>query len=85
MLVSGRVQGVFFRENTRKKANEFDVFGWARNLLDGRVEVVAEGNKYKVEKLIAWAKEGPPTANVEALDIEWKEYQGDFDEFEVRY
>jgi len=85
MLVSGRVQGVFFRENTRKIANELEVFGWVRNLLDGRVEVVAEGEKEKVKRLVEWAKEGPPSANVESLDLKWKKYQGDFDEFEVKY
>lgn len=81
--VSGRVQGVFFRDNTRRRAVELGLTGWVRNLYDGRVEVVAEGEKPKVEALIAWLKVGPPLARVENMDIRWEEYTGEFQEFRI--
>lgn len=85
IFVSGRVQGIFFRDNTRKRAEELGVYGWVRNLPDGRVEAVFEGEKEKVEQMIEWSKRGPPFANVDGVDVEWKEYKGEFEDFEIRY
>jgi acylphosphatase len=85
LLISGLVQGVFFRDNTKRKAKELGLFGFVRNLIDGRVEAVFEGEKEKIEKMIEWAKEGPSLAKVEKIEIEWQEYQGEFDDFEIRY
>ncbi|MBZ9578564.1 acylphosphatase [Patescibacteria group bacterium] len=85
IFVSGRVQGVFFRENTREKAEELGVFGWVKNLADGRVEAVFEGEKEKVESLIEWAKKGPEIARVNDIDVEWQEYKGEFKNFDIRY
>ena len=64
-LVAGRVQGVFFRASTREQAVRLGVTGYARNLLDGRVEVVACGNKDNVDALCGWLQQGPPHAQVE--------------------
>lgn len=85
IFVSGRVQGVFFRDNTRQKAEELGVSGWVKNLADGRVEAVFEGEKEKVESLIEWAKKGPSIAKVNGIDVEWQEYKGEFENFEVRF
>ncbi|MDI6592006.1 MAG: acylphosphatase [Patescibacteria group bacterium] len=85
IYVSGRVQGVFFRQNTQEKAKILGITGWVRNLADGRVEAVFEGEKEKVQDLIEWAKRGPIGAKVTELKIEWQEYQGEFKDFEIRY
>lgn len=85
IFVSGRVQGVFFRSHTRQKAEEFGVSGWVKNLPDGRVEAVFEGEKEKVEQMIEWAKRGPSVARVNNVDVEWQEYKGEFENFEIRY
>jgi acylphosphatase len=68
--VSGRVQGVFFRASTRSRARELGVTGHARNLPDGRVEVLACGSAAAVEALCAWLWEGPPGAQVSAVEVE---------------
>jgi len=83
LLLSGQVQGVFFRASTRVKAKNLRISGWVKNLPDGKVEIVAEGEKEKLEELISWARKGPITAKVENIEIEWQEYLGEFDSFEV--
>lgn len=85
IFVSGRVQGVFFRANTQKVAQSLGVFGWVKNTEDGRVEVLVEGEKEKVEELINWLKRGPPLAKVENLSIEWQEYKGEYNDFQIKY
>jgi acylphosphatase len=84
-FVSGRVQGVFFRDNTRRWAASLGLKGWVRNVLDGRVEVIAEGEKSKVEIFIIRLREGPPLSRVENVEIAWEEYTGEFDDFRVAY
>ncbi len=81
---SGRVQGVFYRENTKQKAQELSVTGLVRNLEDGRVEAVAEGEEEKVKELLDWMQEGPSAARVDNLEVNWEDYKGEFDEFEVK-
>jgi acylphosphatase len=85
ILVSGRVRGVFFRENTQRKAKKLGINGWIKNLSGGKVEAVFEGDKKSVEKIVKWAKKGPILAKVENIDIEWQEYFGEFTAFEIRY
>jgi acylphosphatase len=85
IFVGGRVQGVFFRQNTFYKAKELGVFGFVRNLPDGRVEAVFEGKKDKVEKMIEWMRVGPKYAKVENCEIFWEDYKGEFNDFEIRY
>lgn len=77
--ISGRVQGVWFRASTQEQAEQLGLKGWARNLPDGRVEVLACGDKEKLAQLYAWLKEGPRLANVTDVTYEelaWCEYHG---------
>jgi len=85
IFVSGRVQGVFFRSQTEEKARELGITGWVRNLNDGRVEAVLEGEKEKVQHLIEWAKGGPKSDRVDGVDVEWQEFKGEFKDFEIRH
>ena len=85
VFVSGRVQGVFFRSNTKRVADNLGIKGWVRNLPDGRVEVVAEGEKNRIDNLIKFLKKGPATARVDNVEIESQEYKGEFQDFSIRY
>lgn len=84
LFVSGRVQGVLFRQHARAKALELGLAGWAHNLLDGKVEIVCEGEKDNIEKFIEWCKKGPSLAKVERVDVSFEEYKGEFQSFEIR-
>jgi len=84
-IVHGRVQGVNFRYYTRQQALQLGVAGYVRNLWDGTVEVVAEGEQGVVTRLLSWLYKGPRMAVVEKVDVEWLEYSGEFRRFEVRY
>ena len=77
VFVSGRVQGVYYRANTRETAEEHGVDGWVRNLDDGRVEAVFEGTEDAVSALVEWCHEGPPAANVESVEVEYEERAGE--------
>lgn len=83
IFVSGGVQGVWFRKETKGKADGFGIFGWVKNLPDGRVEAVFEGDKQQVEQMIIWAKRGPFSAKVNGLGITWEEYRGEFNSFDI--
>jgi acylphosphatase len=85
VYVSGRVQGVFFRTKTQDEARRQDVTGWVRNLADGRVEVVFEGEKENVEKLVEFCRRGPPGARVSKVDVTWEDYTGQFKSFIMRF
>ncbi|MCK4453895.1 acylphosphatase [Candidatus Parcubacteria bacterium] len=85
LFISGRVQGVFFRENTRRKAEKLELNGWVRNLPDGRVEIILEGDEEKVKKMIKWTKKGPIIAKVDEVEIEEKEYENEFKDFKIEY
>jgi len=76
VFVSGTVQGVFYRANTRDVASEYGVSGWVRNLDDGRVEAVFEGNESSVEAVIEWCHVGSPQAHVESVAVEYEEPNG---------
>ena len=82
IIISGRVQGVFFRDNTRRKAIELGLAGYARNLKDGTVEIVAEGNENKINELVEFIKKGPGIAKVENVQIKHKEIEN-FIGFEI--
>lgn len=84
LLLSGRVQGVLFRQTARAKALELGLTGWAKNLLDGKVEIVVEGQKGKVGQFVEWAKQGPPLSRVDALEAAEEEYTGEFENFLIR-
>lgn len=85
VYISGRVQGVFFRACTRDKARELGLKGWVKNLLDGRVEAVFEGEKEKVEEMLSWCREGSPHSMVRKVEMHEEPYTGEFRSFEVRY
>lgn len=85
VYISGRVQGVFFRAATRNHAIQHNVTGWVRNLADGRVEAVFEGDKQGVDAIIEFCKRGPPAAHVQKLDVTWEDYTGEFVEFGANY
>ncbi len=84
VVVSGRVQGVYFRASTRDVAVRWGVRGFVRNLPDGRVESVLQGDRGAVEKVVAFMREGPPGAYVEEADIEWRAVCEACDGFHVR-
>lgn len=84
-FVSGRVQHVFFRANTKSIAQRLGLTGWVRNLSDGRVEVVAEGEEKNIDKLVDYLHKGPIIARVDEVDVKKGKYTGEFSGFEVRY
>ncbi len=84
MVISGRVQGVFFRYETRRRAEEEQLAGWVRNLPDGRVEAVFEGPDDAVERLVHWCREGPGGADVDDVEVTREDPEG-LDRFEVRF
>jgi acylphosphatase len=85
VVVNGRVQGVFFRSETQDEASRRGVTGWVRNLPDGRVEAVFEGEKDKVDALIEFCRRGPPGARVTRVEVTWSDYTGEFKSFSIRY
>jgi acylphosphatase len=85
VFISGRVQGVFFRAETRYIAEKLNVTGWVRNLPDGRVEAVFEGESKDVRKLIEFCKKGTSGAYVKRVEVQRENYTGDFRRFDVRY
>ena len=84
ILVNGRVQGVFFRVETRNVALKRNVAGWIRNTHEGRVEAIFEVEKEDVEQLIYFCKRGPPAAQVTKIDVQWDKYTGEFKDFKIR-
>ena len=85
-VVHGLVQGVNFRSFVIRRANELGLTGYVRNvLLDGTVEVVAEGEQEKLEQLLRYLEVGPRAARVERVDVSWSEYGGEFSRFDVRF
>ena len=84
-MVHGRVQGVFFRTFVEEHAQRLGLVGYVRNLPSGAVEVMAEGERECVNKLVERLKMGPPTAIVDRVEINWSEFTGDHSEFRVRY
>lgn len=85
VFISGRVQGVFFRSEARHEAKRRGVKGWVRNLPNGRVEAVFEGEEENVKELVEFCKRGPPGARVRNVDVVWENYTGEFKDFEIRY
>jgi len=83
--VYGFVQGVFFRAFVSQQAKRLGVAGYVRNLPGGEVEVIAEGEKSKLEELVSHLKVGPPAARVERVVTNWAEYSGSYSGFSIRY
>ncbi len=84
-LIEGRVQGVAFRWETQRVADQHQVRGWVRNLPDGRVEAVFEGPRPQVEAVLDWCRQGPAISRVDAVDVEWEDYKGEFDGFLITH
>lgn len=82
--VSGRVQGVFFRQSTMEQARALGLSGWVANRPDGSVRVCAEGEVATLKRLLEWLHEGPPAAHVEQVQSAWSEPTGEFRGFGVR-
>ncbi len=83
LIVEGRVQGVCFRDSTRRKALELGVHGWVKNRIDRSVEVLAEGQEDNLLKLVEWCHRGPPYAEVRRVKETREEYKGEFDSFDI--
>lgn len=84
VYIEGRVQGVFYRDWTRRQAQKLGLTGWIRNLEDGRVETVFEGPKKMAEEMVKMCKKGPSRANVTHTDVIWEEARGEFRDFVVK-
>jgi acylphosphatase len=84
LWVSGRVQGVFFRQSTENRARELGLTGWVRNLSDGRVEAIAEGDAEALDHWIAFCHVGPPAAHVDHVELRWEPPSGEFSGFSTR-
>ncbi|HZR09049.1 MAG TPA: acylphosphatase [Myxococcales bacterium] len=82
-VISGRVQGVFYRGSAQQEAMRLGLVGEVRNLPDGCVEVIAEGPRERVEEFIAWCRRGPPSAEVEDVRVRWSAARGEFRTFMV--
>lgn len=85
VVVRGLVQGVWFRQSTKDEAIRIGVQGWVKNLSDGSVEAVFEGEKMKVEEVVGWCHRGPSGAQVTGVDVAWERYRGEFGHFDIRY
>lgn len=85
VIIRGNVQGVFFRAQTKQKADELKLVGWVRNEKDDTVKILAEGEEENLKKLIDYCQEGPKFAKVEEVKIEWSEASNEFTEFTIRY
>lgn len=85
ILISGRVQGVFFRAHTEETAKSLGLTGWVRNTENGDVETVAEGNHDQLEQFLQWCRNGPPSARVTTIRERWQPATGEFAGFGIRY
>ena len=85
ILVSGKVQGVFFRQALKVIAKKNNVSGWVRNLPDKRVEAILEGDNNSVNSIIEWARVGPANSHVDNIEINNEEFKNEFSTFEVLY
>ena len=85
LLISGKVQGVFFRSFTEDVAHSMGLKGWVKNCSDGKVEAVFEGKKDDIEKAIGSCYKGPPAARVSSIDVRWEDCKDEFQAFSTRY
>jgi len=84
-VITGKVQGVWFRVETQQAARIRGVNGWVRNKMDGSVEAVFEGDEADVKATLAWCRKGPPHARISNVDVTWQEYSGEYADFDVTY
>ncbi len=82
-VITGKVQGVYFRSETQRAAQQRKVRGWVRNRSDGSVETLLEGDEPSVKAMLEWCWQGSPLSRVQHVDVQWEIYTGDFDRFDV--
>jgi len=85
LLITGRVQGVYFRSYARSEAENMKLRGWVRNSVGGSVEILVEGKKTDILKFIDWCHQGSPSAKVSKVQVEWQVYKGEFERFSISY
>jgi len=86
VIITGKVQGVFFRMETMRTAERSNIKGWVKNRADGSVEAMFEGKKENVEFVLCWcSEEGPPLSDVTNVAVNWEGYSGKFNEFKIIY
>lgn len=83
VIISGRVQGVYYRSCMKDEARNLGLCGWVKNRRDGSVEGVLEGNREDIERLIEWCGKGPPLAEVSGVAVEWEDFAGEFSGFRI--
>ncbi len=83
LYISGRVQGVFFRAETQRNARNLKLTGWVRNMADGRVEALLEGEDLPVDQMVAWCHQGPPAARVDQVDVLEEPFTGTLNGFSI--
>ena len=83
IMISGDVQGVWFRVSAQDKAKELGLTGWVKNIFSNAVEIIAEGEMDNLSKLIGWVQDGPPNAKVDKVSIEWGPSKEEFTSFEI--
>lgn len=81
LIISGTVQGVYYRASTQNQAQSLDLKGWVRNLNNGNVEVTAYGEEENLKKLLDWCHQGPKFSKVESIQVNWMEEKSDFKGF----
>ncbi|WP_027363504.1 acylphosphatase [Desulfotruncus alcoholivorax] len=85
VYISGRVQGVYYREYTRRQAEQLGIKGWVKNLPDGRVEAVFEGDPAAVDNMLEWCNHGSPNASVTGIEVNEQPAEGHFTDFRIRF
>ena len=84
-IITGIVQGVFFRVETQRAAERIGVNGWVRNKRDGSVEAVFEGDRDRVDEVLQWCHQGASRSTVTNVDVQWQDYSGEYTEFQITY
>lgn len=84
-VITGKVQGVYFRAETQAAAKQRNVLGWVRNRPDGSVEALFEGDEPSVNAMLEWCRQGSPFSRVHHVDVTWESYLGDFVRFDIVY
>ncbi len=83
LFVRGRVQGVFFRAAAQREARRLGLTGWVKNRADAAVELLVEGEEEAIKELVGWAYKGPGAARVDAVDVRWRSFTGEYSDFRI--
>lgn len=84
-IIHGHVQGVYFRQTTQQTAQKLELTGWVRNNADGTVEIIAEGQRNHLEEFVHTLHQGPPSADVVSIDLNWQDATGEFRHFKIQH